>query len=89
MVDHYAAEPDESRKLGAFSKRDTVGWLIKPVPLSGSRSQASLKAGDARQQNLSERVNHQRLITPIRDHGRELIPIRRGYIRQPVRRSRE
>jgi len=42
-----------SRKLGAFSQRDTVGCEHRSWPLSGKRPQASLKPGSVRRWSRS------------------------------------
>ena len=53
-IDHHAAEPDDDRAAPARSpSRDTVGCAHRSVPLSGSRPQASLKAGSARRRSRS------------------------------------
>ena len=42
-----------SRKVGAFSMRDTVGWEHRSSPLSGNRPHASLNAGSERSMSRS------------------------------------
>src|SRR6478735_5346778 len=45
-----------SRRLGAFSRRERVGWDARSAPVSGKGPQASLNAGSARRGTRRERL---------------------------------